>query len=152
MSAYQLPAFVWPSAVMAVGGIAIWRGRNYERLAAGGLIAAWALSLVAYERQLQTQWGILAVDLSMMALLCWVVLKSRRFWPMFAAGFHLLAILTHLARGLDPTFGGWTYMTAELIWGYLVASTIGYGAWTAPNRQEAYDAEADVTPPGATLR
>jgi hypothetical protein len=85
-------------------------------------------------------------------LIGWIAFKSGRYWPLFATGFHLLAIITHFARAADPTFGGWAYMTAEIIWGYLVALTIGYGAWTAPNRQEAYEAEGDVTPPGATRR
>ena len=92
------------------------------------------------------------MDLAFLGLISWTALKSSRYWPLFAAGIHLLAVITHVARALDPTLGGWAYITAGIIWGYLLAFIIGYGAWTAPNRQEAYDAEPDVTPPGATLR
>lgn len=137
---------------MAVSAVATWRGGDYERLAAGGLLAAWALSMLTYERHLQTQWGVLLVDLGLMALLCWIALRSGRFWPLFAAGFHLLAIVTHIARFLDPTFSGWAYQTAEIIWGYLLAFSIGYGAWSAPNRQEAYADPAGAPAPGETLR
>ena len=132
--------------------MATWRGRNQERLAAGGLLAGWALSLISYERSLHTQWGIVAVDAGLLALLVWVALRSRRYWPLFAAGFHVLAMLTHLARALDPTFSGWTYMTAEMIWNYLVVLTVGYGAWSAPSRQDANADDGADTLPGDTLR
>lgn len=152
MTAYQLPTFVWPATILGVCALATWRGRNHERLAAGGLLASWALSLVSYERALQTQWGIVAVDACLLALLIWISLRSRRFWPMFAAGFHVLAMLTHLARALDATFSGWTYMTAEMIWSYLVLLAVGYGAWSAPSHQATYAADSVDTPPGDTLR
>ncbi len=144
--------FVWPATILGVCAVATWRGGNHERLAAGGLLASWALSLVSYERALHTQWGVVAVDAGLLALLVWIALRSRRFWPLFAAGFHILAMLTHLARALDPTFSGWTYMTAEMIWNYLVVFAVGYGAWSAPRRQEAYADDGEATPPGDTLR
>ncbi len=150
MSSYQLPSFIWPTVVMAVCAIAAWRGRSLERLAAGGLLAAWALTMVTYQQGRTTEWGILIVDVAFLALLVWIVLKSGRYWPILGAGFHLLAILTHVARMLDPTFGGWTYMTAGLIWAYLVAFVIGYAAWTAtPYQTTSVDT---AKPTGATRR
>ncbi|WP_293906583.1 hypothetical protein [Phenylobacterium sp.] len=132
MSAYQLPIWVWPTALMGVCLLAVLRGQDDERLAAGGFLAAWALSRVAFKpRSEDIQWGVLAIDLGLLGLYVWLALRSRRYWPMFAAGFQLLAIITHLGRALDTGISGWAYLTAEIVWSYLVLLAIGYGSWTA---------------------
>lgn len=137
---------------MGVCALATWKGRDEERLAAGGLLAGWALTRVTYSDPSHTQWGVLAVDISLLWLLGWIALRSRRYWPLFAVGFHLLAVFTHLARSLDSSLGGWAYVTAEIIWGYLLAFVIGYAAWTTPGLQVANTPEVDSAPPGDTRR
>ncbi|RAK59482.1 hypothetical protein DJ021_06530 [Phenylobacterium hankyongense] len=133
---------------MVVCMVAAWRGGNHERLAAGGLLAGWALSMVAYRHGQGTEWGILVIDVALLGLLIWITLRSDRYWPIFAAGFHLLAVLTHLARIVDAKVSGWAYITAEIIWGYLLAAAIGYGAWTY--RAASREPESDAA--GATRR
>jgi hypothetical protein len=121
---------------MVVCVIALRRGGRYERLAAGMMLAAWALTMVVYRSGFhQTEWGILAVDVAALGVFVWIALQSDRYWPIFAAGFHLLAIVTHLARTVDPSVGGYAYITAEILWGYLLAAVIGYGAWSAGGDQ-----------------
>ena len=93
----------------------------------------------------------MAVDLAALGGFIWIALKSDRHWPIFAAAFHLLAIVTHLARTADPTVLRYAYFSAQILWGYFLAFAIGYGAWTAP----AFQAEAmaaPIPPPGATRR
>lgn len=136
MSAYQLPVWVWPTALMAVCALAVWRGRDEERLAAGGQLANWALSLMLFQaRSNDTQWAILAVDAALLTLFLWIALRSHRYWPLFAAGFQFLAVLTHIAMALDAKVSGWAYLTAELLWSYLILFTVGFAAWTAPPRE-----------------
>ena len=48
---------------------------------------------------------------------------------------HLLAVVTHLATTSDTTLGAWVYLTAGIIWAYLVAMAVAYGAWTHRPRQ-----------------
>ena len=130
---YQLPHWVWPTALMAVCAIAVWRGGDDERLAAAGILADWALSLLVFKPHSEaTQWGVLIVDAALLGLYLWLALRSRRHWPLFAAGFQVLMVVTHLGRAVDPAVSGWAYITAGLVWAYLVLLTIGYGAWTAP--------------------
>lgn len=132
--------------MLGVCAVAAWRGRDDERLAAGGYLANWALTLVVFkDRSVDTQWGVLVVDLALLVLYLWLAMRSRRYWPLLATGFHLLAVITHVARAMDPAVGGWAYLTAELIWSYMVIGTIGYGAWTAPRWYQANaPAEAGV--------
>ena len=121
---YQLPHWVWPAALMTVCVLAVWRGRDDERLAAGGLLANWAISLVvANSHGEATQWDVLVVDTALLGLYVWLALRSPRHWPLFAAGFQLLIVLTHFGRAADPRVSGWAY---------LLLLTIAYGAWTAP--------------------
>ena len=129
--------------------LAAWRGRLTERLAAGAYLVAWALTVAVFRSGSEaTQWPVLAIDAALLIFLVWLALRSSRFWPMFAAGFHLLAVATHLARAADPRVSGWAYQTAEILWSYLVIYAIAYGAWTA--RRPA--ASALPTDPGPTLR
>lgn len=141
MSAYQLPIWVWPTALMTVCALAFLRGRDEERLAAVGYLANWALTLVVFKaRSVETQWAVLILDFALLALYLHLSMRTPRYWPLFATGFQLLAVVTHIARALDTAVSGWAYLTAGLVWSYLVIFTIGYGAWTAPYRQDEPDA------------
>ena len=132
---------------MAVCAIAVWRGRDLERLAAGAELATWALTLLVFKsRSESTQWAVLAIDVALFAVLLWIALRSTRYWPLLAAGFQLLALLTHFAHAVDALVSGWAYLTAILIWNYLTLVAIGYGAVTAPRRYAEIDA---LEPPPA---
>ena len=82
-----------------------------------------------------------------------LALRSHRYWPIWAAGFQLLAILTYWAHSLDRTLGGWVYLTAGILWGYLLVGALAYGTWNVW-RERAYPAIAEdaITDPGATRR
>jgi hypothetical protein len=139
---------------MAVCALAVWRGRDDERLAAAGFLAAWALSLVVFKsRSEETQWAVLAIDFGLLALVTWIALHSRRYWPLLAAALQALAVGAPLAKALDAGVTGWAYLTAALAFQYLALITIGYGAATAPRRYAEIDAaEAPNDVPGATRR
>lgn len=120
---------------MAVCALAVWRGRDDERLAAGGFLAAWALSLaVVKPGDYGTQWAILLVDALLLALLVAVALRSPRYWPLPVAALQALAVTTPLANALDSGIGGWAFITAALGFQYLALFLIGYAAITAPRR------------------
>lgn len=148
MASYQLPVWVWPTVLLTVCAIAVWRGQDEERLAAGGELATWALTLVVFKaRSDDIQWAVFAIDAALLALLFWIALRSKRYWPLFAAGLQLLAVVTHVARALDTQVSGWAYLTAGLVFNYVTLFVIGYGAWTAPRY-----AETPSIAPGATRR
>jgi len=153
---YQLPYWVWPTVLLTVCALAVWRGRDDERLAAGGQLANWALSILLVRTTTGgvassgPQWGVLAADAAFLILLLWIALRSDRYWPLFAAAFHLLVVSVHIGRIVDPRISGWAYITAGLVFAYLVLVTIGYGAWTAP-RHDGASARLSEDP-GATRR
>ena len=131
MSAYQLPPYAWPTAVAGVCLVSAWRGRSEARLACGTLLLGWALSLTVVRPHADAvQLGVLAVDTAMLGPFLWIALRTRRFWPLFVVAFQLLCVATHVARALDPGLSTWAYMSGGILWSYLVAGAIGYGAWT----------------------
>lgn len=136
---------------MSVCALALWRGRDEERLATVGLLANWALGMTVFKSTSEDmQWAVLGFDIALLALYFWVAFRTRRHWPLFVAGFQLLIVITHMARLADPRVSGWAYLTAQLLWSYLVLLTIGYASWTAP--RYAINAEDPTEGPGATLR
>lgn len=136
---------------MTVCGLAVWRGRDDERLAAGGLLANWALSLVVFKaRSEDIQWAVFAFDAALSLLYLWIALRSRRYWPLFAGGFQLLVMITHIGHLIDSRVSGWAYLTAQLVWAYLAMAAIGYAAWTAPRRYAEIAADDPIDAPGAT--
>ena len=145
----QIRSLVWALTVLGVCALALWRGGRFERLAAGVMLAAWAVSMLVDKTGFdEPEWGVMTVDLAALAVFVWIALKSDRFWPIFAAAFHLLSIVTHLARTVDSTVLRYAYMTAEILWGYFLAFAIAYGALTSASERFHPSDGA----PGATLR
>ena len=114
----------------AVCGGAIWKGDWEERTTGFGMLMAWVVTLVMRDpRWIGPQWGAFIADGLLLALLVGIALRTLKFWPIFAAGFHLLAVLTHAARMIDAGMGAWAYATAAVIWAYLVIITLAVGTW-----------------------
>lgn len=138
---------------MAVCALSVWRGRDDERLASGGFLACWALTLVVFRaRSEDTQWAVLAIDVGLMGLVGWIAMRSRRFWPLMVAALQLLTLGVALSKSLDTRISAWAYLTASLAFQYLALLAIGYGAITAPRRYadiEALGPVASATAPRA---
>jgi len=132
---YSLPHWVWDAVVVTVAAAALWKGGRDERIAAGGMLAAAILSKVLYQHAQATEWGILATDAAALALFVWIALISSRWWPLFVAAFQFLAVVIHLARIADRSLGGWAYISAEILFGYLVATGIAVGTFNAWRRR-----------------
>lgn len=149
------PSFlIWATYVSLVCAGAILRGGASER--AGGLIIlfGWGATVVVMDPGWWRAPGpVLAVDFLVLVALVALALRSERYWPLWAAGFHLLAVATHLARSLDPDLNPWAYITGEILWGYLLVTSLAIGTWGAWRQTRQLTNEGDVSaPPGATLR
>ena len=56
-------------------------------------------------------------------------MRTPRYWPLVAAAFELLCVVTHVARIIDPGVMAWAYATAQVIFTQLVVVAIGVGVW-----------------------
>ena len=125
-----LPQLIGLVVVVLVCGWALWRGGRDERATAVALVLATVLSpLVQHRNWVDPEYGVLVVDLALLVFLMWLALRSDRYWPMFAAAFHLLGVVTHIAIMVDHGVRAWAYITGLVIWSYLVFAALAVGTW-----------------------
>lgn len=111
-------------------GLALWRGRNSERLTAAALFAsAVASALFQTSDFWQPESGILMIDLALLSYLIVLALQSDRFWPLYAAGFQVVGTLIHVARFADAGVWHSAYATAQVFWSYPVMAALMAGTW-----------------------
>jgi Na+-translocating ferredoxin:NAD+ oxidoreductase RnfE subunit len=58
----------------------------------------------------------LSVDLLLLGGLYALMLSSRRYWPIWMVGFHLIAVVTHLTTMLTPSFTPQLYRAMGAFW------------------------------------
>jgi hypothetical protein len=154
LHSYALPPWVGLAITVVVCGSAFWKGDREQQAAAGGLVLSWVATLLLRDpRWLGTQWGAFGADTVLLGLLGAIALRSRRYWPLAAAAFQLLCVLTHVARLVDPGVHAWAYATGQVIWSQLVFFALGVGVWNtwrARVQTEAREPPADA--PAATRR
>lgn len=117
-------------------GLAVWRGRWVERIAAAAMAAAWFVSpLVQDEQQaLGAQSGVLVVDILLLLVLLYLALTSDRWWTMAAVAFQGIGALVHLAAAIDRQIIPRAYYVAGSLLSYLVMGALLVGAWNAGRR------------------
>lgn len=137
MSFHTLSQQIWIAYLFAISGVAIWRGGWPERAVAVAAIVASRASGLFQDRTdwLDPQWSVLIVDLLFLGVITWVALRSRRYWPLFATAFQLLGVITHMAMMVDRTVNPWAYITAGVIWSYLVMIPLAVGTWNCWRRR-----------------
>lgn len=141
-----LPPWLGFVVMFVVCSGAFIRGGVEERLTAGGLLTNVAATVVMRDHswpQLQSAGFI--VDVLFLVLLLAIALRTSKFWPLAAAAFQLLVALTHVAKMIDPELEQWSYITAIVIWTYLLMTALGVGVW---NSWRAWS----YAPSGETLR
>jgi hypothetical protein len=94
-------------------------GGSEGRWAAFLIFAASLLTIPATrlgESWAHTEYLILLVDLSLLIGLYALVLKSRRYFPVWMTGFHLIAVLTHVGTLIAPEFAPAIYRALGSLW------------------------------------
>jgi hypothetical protein len=108
----------WTLALLCCSYAALFGGRD-GRWATLLIFAAAALTAPAtlFGRAWgETELAILAVDILLLAGLYALMLGSRRYWPIWMVGFHLIAVVTHLSTMLAPSFTPRMYKAMESFW------------------------------------
>lgn len=118
----MLAAYIFLFLIGLTLVLAVVRGDNEDRIAAACFLAAVLLSMFADELSGQSiskpEIGVLLTDLVLLGALGWFVLRSRRFWPLWATGFHLAAVFTHFAVWMDPQAVPAAYALSLGLWSF----------------------------------
>ncbi|MFD1612979.1 hypothetical protein ACFSCW_14330 [Sphingomonas tabacisoli] len=127
---YEALRLLYLATLIGACSYAFWRGGEDERIGAGIQLASSLASLPAAWLAGRSGWQaghlpLLAVDLLTLVAFVWLAMRSRKFWPLWVAGFHLNAVLTHLAKLLAPTALPAGYALVQGFWAYpLMAALI----------------------------
>ena len=99
-------AVVFQACLLAVLVAAYRFGSRPERIVASAYaLAALASALLrtaAAGRYQHPEWGVLGIDLLLLATLFAVSLRSDLWWPICATALQLITVLGHLAKILKP--------------------------------------------------
>ncbi len=116
--------------IVFIGVIALsaWKGRATERVAATALfLQLIASSLLNHRHAFDPEYGVLAADGAVLIVYAVLAFGTNRRWTLWATAFQALAVLTHLARMIDPTLDRWAYLTTTILWGYAVLGALIVG-------------------------
>lgn len=77
----------------------------------------------------QPKAGVLLVDLALLIGLIVLALRSRHYWPIWAAGLHLNTVVAHLARLIVPDARNIVYEATVAAWSLPVLLAMAVGIW-----------------------
>lgn len=143
--------YQWASlaVLLTSTGVALWRGGWPERLAAAAMILAWFATGLVYRSQLWfgPQITVFVVDLALLLVLLFIALRSDRWWPMWACGFHGLTLILMLATLADTSISNRAgYIAGGGLFSYLTMAALFFGA--LPRRRVAVpDPDPSALPP-----
>jgi hypothetical protein len=124
----MLKAAIFYSALAVVVALAFTRGGRDERLAATAmLMAAAATPLLVSHQFAGLEAGIVLIDITLFLALSAIAMQSDRFWPLWAAGFQLGALVVHFASAQLPQLVPAAYAETLVIWSYPVLSSLLVG-------------------------
>lgn len=127
--------------VVAVCAFALLQGDQPERLVGGAFILAWFASLLLQGMggASSVHWGLMALDIAMFALLCFLAWKTNAIWPAWAAACQVLVVLSHFVSllGLRPEMSSFIAAINLAGYGVLLALGIGIGTFWAWQERKA---------------
>ena len=118
------------TAAVGTSAYAIRRGGQPERAVAAMVVAAVCVTtLLPRSHYAEIVWPLLAIDGVMLAGLLLVALSADRFWPLYFAAVHLLAVTLHGVRAYDPTILPNVYARLGGLLAYPTLVILAIGTW-----------------------
>jgi hypothetical protein len=71
--------------------------------------------------------AVFTIDLGLLIGLYIVALRSRSWWPIWMTGFHLVAVVSHLATLISPNFVANIYFAAATFWAVPISLSMMIG-------------------------
>ena len=119
-------------------GYAFWRGRSDERIVALVCLSATLASRLAFSplavRYTSVEFGLLLIDLAVLASFIFVALRSQRFWPLWIAGLQLTTSMAHVMKAIDEHLLPIAYGAAIALWSYPILIILAIGTWRGHRR------------------
>jgi hypothetical protein len=130
--------FIFAPLLVAVCLYAWLRGGDDERIVAATCLAGTAATMLVIsplrQRYSGVEDGLLLVDLAVLAGFVTVALRSKRFWPLWAAGLQLTTSLGHILKGVDQDLVPRAYGAALQFWSYPILIILAVGTFRTHRR------------------
>lgn len=114
-------------------GYALWRGGTPERIVAAGFLTAAVatrLLLLGSDRPFSEESRLLlAIDVSLLALLVGLALMSDRWWPLWMGALQLLEVAIQLVIVFDVEYLRWTFAILHGVWSYPMLALLVVATW-----------------------
>lgn len=137
----MLPKPIYWSILVLICAYALWRGRKDERVAGATCLLASLVQLLVVSptahRYNGVEFGVLSVDLGVLAIFVAIALQSSRFWPLWAAGLQLTTILGHVLKAMELHLLPLAYAGALRFWSYPILLILAVGTWRSHQRSRA---------------
>lgn len=132
-----IPVLFWSLTLLACAYAASAGGKD-GRWAACLILAASLLTIPA--TLLGRAWqrpelGILVVDAALLAGLYALTLASRRHFPIWMTGFHLVAVVTHVSAAIAPEFTPKVYRALAGAWAIPITISMVLGIFLDQRRR-----------------
>jgi hypothetical protein len=119
----------WNACLLATGLYAVLRGRTPERIGAGAVVLGSYASIPSVAFFGAPEIGILAIDCILLSVFVGLLLVTDRFWPIWATGFHMISVVTHIAVAVQPKIIPAAYANYAIFWAYPVLVSLAWGTW-----------------------
>ncbi|WEJ98351.1 MAG: hypothetical protein P0Y59_15515 [Candidatus Sphingomonas phytovorans] len=125
---------------------ALARGGAPERSAAAMMLAASLASFVTQSQPFsgsfqKMQMWVFVIDMLLLVGLFVLAVASTRFWPLWLAGFQLLAVTAHFIRAVDQSALSRGYQFLISFEAYPMLLLVALGAWRHRRRLQLYGAD-----------
>lgn len=119
----------WILTLLCCGFAALFGGRAGRAVAIIYIAAVAATSLATRDPKAWSDPHLpaLAVDLVLLAALLWVALRADRWFPLWFTGFHLVAVISHLASIFAPGYAPKLYFLLQSLWSVPMLLTLVIG-------------------------
>jgi hypothetical protein len=145
--------FLFSILQLGVSLYALARGGGPERVVGLSLLLAFGVTMLLQQplvvRFVTVEWGVLAVDLALLAVLLAVALHADRFWPLWVAALHALGTGAHLVRGLDHGIEPVAYAILLASWSYPIVILLAVGTLRHAERRKRNGHDLDWSFPMA---
>jgi hypothetical protein len=124
-----LQAQIGAAITVAIIAFAFLKGDEPERIGGGAYVLAWFASLLIQSDGAVrgTQWGLMGIDLIMLAVFAGLAWKARRAWPVWAAALQSLIVMSHVLTLVDirPPLAAFYAVINLASFGILIALPLG---------------------------
>ncbi|MEO8115415.1 MAG: hypothetical protein ABI655_13595 [Phenylobacterium sp.] len=150
MQLFMIPPWVNVAAVVSATSLVLWKGGWRERTLAAMILLAFLPSYgleflgdcrgwPPWNMPVGFYW---AVDIVELATCVAFALSSNRYWAIWASSLNLLGPATRIVRSLVPSVSHWAYLSAQIIWFYLLLAVLLGGVWEARRARRGAPSEA----------